>query len=101
MNKPLFFVLFLIVDMQMGYSKPINCNSYKYLYYFDSTNCTDTTGSEYKNLPVSSEYKSTAISDDNITKYNVSPFVTTHFVSPEPILYVDISSQNVEGDLPA
>ncbi len=101
MNKPLFFVLILTTVMHYGYGKPVNSKFYNNSIYFGITNCTDTTGAEYNNLPVSSEYKSTAISDDNITRYNISPFVTTHFVSPEPILYVDISSQNVEGDLPA
>jgi len=101
MNKPLFFVLFLLMSMQFCYSSPIYLSLYNNSYYLGITNCTDTTGSEYNNSPVSAEYKSTAISDDNITRYNISPFVTTHFVSPEPILYVDISSQNVEGDLPA
>src|SRR5436309_1424105 len=86
--------------MQISHSEPISSNLYNNLCYFGITYCTDTSGAEYNNLPASSEYKSTAISDDNITRYNISPFVTTHFVSPEPILYVDISSKNVEGDLP-
>ena len=36
----------------------------------------------------------------NINRFKIPYFKTTHIVSPEPILYVDISSPNVQGDLP-
>ncbi len=52
-----------------------------------------------KDIP-GSAYKSGVIAEGNINRYNISTYVTTHFVSPEPIVYVDISPQNVEGDLP-
>ncbi len=101
MNKRLFFVLVLNITMQICYSKGLNSIFYNNVCYISSAICVDTIGSELNSSAVRLEYKSTAVSDDNIARYDISPFVTTHFVSPEPILYVDISSQNVEGDLPA
>lgn len=40
------------------------------------------------------------IGSKNMTSFKIPYQQTTHIVSPEPILYVDISSPNVEGDLP-
>lgn len=40
------------------------------------------------------------IDSRNINSFTIPYQKTTHIVSPEPILYVDISSPNVEGDLP-
>lgn len=41
-----------------------------------------------------------SISEKNIITATIYPNTTTHFVSPEPIKYVDISSPDVQGDLP-
>ena len=41
-----------------------------------------------------------SISERNVNTATIFPDVSTHFVSPEPIEYVDISSPNVQGDLP-
>ena len=41
-----------------------------------------------------------SISEKNINTATVFANTTTHFVSPEPIDYVDISSTDVHGDLP-
>ena len=41
-----------------------------------------------------------AISEKNINTATIPLNSTTHFVSPEPIEYVDISSPNIQGDLP-
>src|SRR3954453_22022921 len=41
-----------------------------------------------------------AINASNIVSYRVAQDKTTHIISPEPILYVDISSPDVEGDMP-
>ena len=45
-------------------------------------------------IPVSA-YKSGVIAKSNINRYTISSYVTTHFTSPEPIVYVDSSAQNV------
>ena len=45
-------------------------------------------------------YKAAAITGNNLVKYYIPLKKTTHILSPEPILYVDISCANVEGDLP-
>ena len=54
---------------------------------------TDTTNS-------SVHYKTAAITGKNLVKYIIPLKKTTHILSPEPILYVDISSADVQGDLP-
>lgn len=41
-----------------------------------------------------------AVNARNIISYPVGQEKTVHIISPEPILYVDISSPEVEGDLP-
>ena len=41
-----------------------------------------------------------AITEKNINTATIPLNSTTHFVSPEPIEYVDISSPNIQGDLP-
>jgi conjugative transposon TraN protein len=41
-----------------------------------------------------------AVNRSNIITYTVAPDRTVHILSPEPILYVDISSSDVDGDLP-
>ena len=41
-----------------------------------------------------------AVNRANIPTYLVAPDRTVHILSPEPILYVDISSPDVDGDLP-
>ena len=41
-----------------------------------------------------------SISEKNINTVTIFPNTTTHFVSPEPIDYVDMSSTDVQGDLP-
>lgn len=93
MNKQIFFAFFLPCSMLYSHSA--------------AQNSTFVNGKGIKNIKYSAndsirtEYKTGAISESNICKYTISPFATTHFVSPEPILYVDISTQNVEGDLPA
>ena len=46
------------------------------------------------------QYKTAAITGKNLTRYFIPLKKTTHILSPEPILYVDISSPNIEGDLP-
>lgn len=92
MRKHIFFSFFLLCSMLYCYSLPqINtiCNK-KHLEIINIST-SDT---------VIKEYKSAAISENNVSRYTISSFVTTHFISPEPILYVDISTQNVEGDLP-
>jgi conjugative transposon TraN protein len=40
------------------------------------------------------------INEKNIQSFKIPFLKTTHILSPEPIIYVDISSPNVEGDLP-
>jgi len=40
------------------------------------------------------------INEKNIQRFKIPFLKTTHILSPEPIIYVDISSPNVEGDLP-
>src|SRR5665647_2587446 len=41
-----------------------------------------------------------SIAEKNVNTATIPWNSTTHFVSPEPILYVDISSPNIQGDLP-
>ena len=41
-----------------------------------------------------------AINNSNLISYTIPLSRTTHILSPEPILYVDISSADVDGDLP-
>jgi conjugative transposon TraN protein len=41
-----------------------------------------------------------AITEKNINTATIPPNATIHFVSPEPIEYVDISSPDIQGDLP-
>ncbi len=41
-----------------------------------------------------------AITEKNINTVTIPANVTVHFVSPEPIEYVDISSPDIQGDLP-
>ena len=44
--------------------------------------------------------KNVSIAEKNVNTATIPWNSTTHFVSPEPILYVDISSPNIQGDLP-
>ena len=41
-----------------------------------------------------------SIAEKNVNTATIPLNSTTHFISPEPILYVDISSPNIQGDLP-
>lgn len=41
-----------------------------------------------------------SVTEKNINTATIPPNTTVHFVSPEPIQYVDISSPDVQGDLP-
>jgi conjugative transposon TraN protein len=41
-----------------------------------------------------------SIAEENVNTATIPWNSTTHFVSPEPIQYVDISSPNIQGDLP-
>jgi len=41
-----------------------------------------------------------AINENNINRVTIPENATVHFVSPEPIQYVDISSPDIQGDLP-
>ena len=41
-----------------------------------------------------------SIGESNLNLATIPLNSTTHFVSPEPIQYVDISSSNIQGDLP-
>lgn len=41
-----------------------------------------------------------SITEKNINTATIPPNATVHFVSPEPIEYVDISSPDIQGDLP-
>lgn len=54
-----------------------------------------TKDSLLKHLP-----NSVAINESNIMEFNIPLNATTHIISPEPILYVDISSPDIEGDIP-
>ena len=38
---------------------------------------------------------------NNLTKLNISDGVSLHIISPEPIQFVDLSTGNLTGDLPA
>lgn len=38
--------------------------------------------------------------DSDLVTYEIPLHSTTHFISKEPISYIDISTENVEGDLP-
>ena len=40
-----------------------------------------------------------AVSEANIISMNIPMNTTTHIISPEPVLYVDISSPLVQGDI--
>jgi conjugative transposon TraN protein len=42
---------------------------------------------------------SVAVNENNIQQFNISLNATTHIISPEPILYADISTPEVEGDI--
>jgi len=44
--------------------------------------------------------KNVSITEKNINTVTIPANVTVHFVSPEPIQYVDISSPYIQGDLP-
>lgn len=44
--------------------------------------------------------KNVSITEKNINRVTIPANVTVHFVSPEPIQYVDISSPDIQGDLP-
>lgn len=44
--------------------------------------------------------KEAEVNEGNIATYQVGLHKTTHIISPEPILYVDISNPYVEGNLP-
>lgn len=41
-----------------------------------------------------------AINENNINRVTIPENATVHFVSPEPIEYVDISSPDIQGDMP-
>ena len=45
-------------------------------------------------------YNNVSIDEKNVNTATIPLNSTTHFISPEPIQYVDISSPNVQGDLP-
>ena len=45
-------------------------------------------------------YRDAAIEGKNLVKFTIPLKKTTHIISPEPILYADISSSEVQGDLP-
>lgn len=89
MNKSLFFSFFLPCLMLYGYGYAQD-STISHINSKDDINISNNPG-----LP-----KGGVVNEGNINQYNISSSVTTHFVSPEPILYVDISAQNVEGDLP-
>jgi conjugative transposon TraN protein len=42
---------------------------------------------------------SVAVNENNLVEFNIPLNATTHIISPEPILYVDISTPDVEGDI--
>ena len=42
---------------------------------------------------------SVAVNENNIIEFNIPVNATTHIISPEPILYADISTPDVEGDI--
>ena len=44
--------------------------------------------------------RNVSITEKNINTVTIPANVTVHFVSPEPIQYVDISSPDIQGDLP-
>lgn len=44
--------------------------------------------------------RNVSITEKNINTVTIPANVTVHFVSPEPIEYVDISSPDIQGDLP-
>src|SRR6185312_2967926 len=44
--------------------------------------------------------RNVSITEKNINTATIPANATVHFVSPEPIEYVDISSPDVQGDLP-
>lgn len=50
------------------------------------------------NYPILS--RNVSITEKNINTATIPANVTVHFVSPEPIQYVDISSPDIQGDLP-
>lgn len=89
MNKSLFFSFFLPCTMLYSYSGAQTSTI---------SNANDGTVINIRNN--GSLLRSGVIAESNINRYSISSSVTTHFVSPEPIVYVDISAQNVEGDLP-
>jgi conjugative transposon TraN protein len=54
---------------------------------------------QHRSAPVA-QMSTAAINDSNLISYTISLSRTTHILSPEPILYVDISTPDVDGDLP-
>jgi len=52
---------------------------------------------KYKNIPLA--YFNSGV-DSNLVSYDIPLNSTTHFISKEPISYMDISTENLEGDLP-
>lgn len=44
--------------------------------------------------------RNVSITEKNINTVTIPANVTVHFVSPEPIQYIDISSPDIQGDLP-
>lgn len=42
---------------------------------------------------------SVVVNENNLIEFNIPLNATTHIISPEPILYVDISTPDVEGDI--
>jgi hypothetical protein len=80
MNKALFFAL--------------NFAALTQLVHAQRSNSDDITKADHNNS------KTVTIKANDLPSFQVALDKTTHIISPEPILYVDISSPMIEGNMP-
>lgn len=68
-------------------------------FFTESSLSQYSNGFEFKS-PQAFNIRTAEVNDSNMVTYIVAPDKTIHIISPEPILYVDISSPKVEGNMP-
>jgi conjugative transposon TraN protein len=107
MKKTLFLYLIIQVALQNVEAQSITNRAFNKKTLVKATIPAIVTASDFPVIegniysPLDTNNTSTAtINSGNIVSYKVGQDKTTHIVSPEPILYVDISSPDVEGDMP-
>lgn len=99
--KPLFkiFTVFLVLTSLLGhtqsysYKRPVAVNR-------GAAVKSTTAGKEIKTTAGNAQNAVDSTTAKTLAVIYINKDVTTHFISPEPIQYVDISTNKVQGDLP-